>query len=466
MLYFNSSSINTMNLSNISAAIGIIGSLSSAIYLVFYFLERKKSDRHMAPRAGISIDENWRDKNGKPITNFARHESLAPRADEPPVLTDQDDATMEAWRLSQGRGAKSTNATSSVPINVNPPIIIDGATEFVKNELAYQDWLRQHPQGFVVNTYAKAENQTQCTILHKSGCGSIRNYKGRVTPGAYTEREYIKVCADDAASLTKWATRIGRNGEPFSGVCGLCKPPVPAPQLPLLTTPPDAAPKNTPTVVNAKPQITSWTPTEFTALLERCRALPPAKGNYIINDYVENVLLTVLDFMLNTTIVENAATHYKNRVQFQINDFNDLQVLLARFPDDKAGNTQVAEYLWGYKLWTRVGLLRRLLKFLGERGITTQEKLKEWAFQSDFNRDMAGKVKGIGFGIYKWLVMRQGVETIKPDIWVHRFVKQAVGRDMSDQETVNMVEAAAKKLNLKAYELDWRIWESRSTIPS
>lgn len=153
-------------------------------------------------------------------------------------------------------------------------------------------------------------------------------------------------------------------------------------------------------------------------------------------------------------------------MKFQYNDFNDLQNLLANFPDDKEGNTRVAEYLWGYKLWTRVGLLRRLLKYLGERGITTQEKLKEWAFQSDYDRDMAGKVKGVGFGIYKWLVMRQGVETIKPDIWVHRFVKQALGRDMGDRETVNVLEAAAKEMGMKAYELDWRIWESRDNIVS
>lgn len=87
-------------------------------------------------------------------------------------------------------------------------------------------------------------------------------------------------------------------------------------------------------------------------------------------------------------------------------------------------------------------------------------------FQSNFDRDMAGKVKGIGFGIYKWLVMRQGVETIKPDIWVHRFLKQAIGRDMSDVETVKILEAAAEQIGIKAYELDWRIWESqRNGIP-
>ncbi len=68
-------------------------------------------------------------------------------------------------------------------------------------------------------------------------------------------------------------------------------------------------------------------------------------SNYIINDYVENILLTVLDFQMQTTTVEKAAKHYKDRVKFQFNDFSDLQNLLTRFPNDKEGNTQVAQYL-------------------------------------------------------------------------------------------------------------------------
>ncbi len=370
-----------MDISKINAAIGIIGSLSAVLYLIVWLYDR------------------WRDKQRKIVS-------------PPPVV---------------------------VPI-VPPPIIhptktVDGATEFVNNEQAYQDWLKQHPLGFVVNTYPKAENKPKMAILHKSSCGSIQRYGGNVTFGAYTEREYSKVCASDIAKLIKWAKQVGRTGEPFSGVCGLCKPPVSAPKE-SSGTQSSILPTNTVMPVASEPQSDAWTPQEFARLLERCRALPPAKGNYIINDYVENVLLTVLDFQMQATTVEKAAKHYKDKVQSQLNNYADLANLLAKFPDNKEGNTEVAQYLWGYNLWTRIGLLRRLLKYLGERGITTQEKLKEWAFHSDFNRDMAGQVKGIGFAIYKWLVMRQGVETIKPDIWVHRFLKQSIGRDLSDLETV------------------------------
>ena len=78
----------------------------------------------------------------------------------------------------------------------------------------------------------------------------------------------------------------------------------------------------------------------------------------------------------------------------------------------------------------------------------------------DFDRDFRGQVRGLGFAVYKWLVMRQGVETIKPDVHVLRFVRSAVGRQPSEAEAVTALERIAMELGLKAYELDWGIWEA------
>lgn len=66
----------------------------------------------------------------------------------------------------------------------------------------------------------------------------------------------------------------------------------------------------------------------------------------------------------------------------------------------------------------------------------------------------------MSYAIYQWLIMRQGIETIKPDIHVRRFVESIVQRsDFTDGELVSTLESVAKQLRLKAYELDWRIWE-------
>ena len=69
-------------------------------------------------------------------------------------------------------------------------------------------------------------------------------------------------------------------------------------------------------------------------------------------------------------------------------------------------------------------------------------------------------MKGLGIAVYHWLVMRQGVDTVKPDVHVRRFAEGAVGRSLTDEEVVAAVSDAAHKLGLKAYELDWRIWEA------
>src|SRR5207253_881411 len=99
---------------------------------------------------------------------------------------------------------------------------------------------------------------------------------------------------------------------------------------------------------------------------------------------------------------------------------DDLEGLLARFPDDQSGNTTLAVHLWGYRLWTRARMLRDLVRYFDARGVRTQAALHEWARSSEFGRDFAGQVRGLGPAVYNWLVMRQGVETIRPDVHVMR----------------------------------------------
>ena len=137
-----------------------------------------------------------------------------------------------------------------------------------------------------------------------------------------------------------------------------------------------------------------------------------------------------------------------------------LHDALPIFPDDQPGNTALAQYLWGYDMWTRAHQLRDLVQYFLSIGVTDQERLQSWAARSQFKRDFEGRVKGLGIAVYHWLVMRQGVDTVKPDVHVRRFAEGAVGRALTDQEVVEVVTRAAHELGLKAYELDWRIWEA------
>ena len=195
-------------------------------------------------------------------------------------------------------------------------------------------------------------------------------------------------------------------------------------------------------------------------LVAACRRLPATQADFLhVDDLVTNLLLTVLDLQLQTATVERALAHYRAKRWDAVRSMQDLQALLDRFPDDQAGNTALAEHLWGYRLWTRAGLLRGLVQYFAARGVRSQADLAAWAASSEYERDFAGQVKGLGLAAYSSLVMRQGVETIKPDVHVLRFVATVLGRPLAPAEAVTALQEVARVLGLKAYELDWRIWE-------
>ena len=199
---------------------------------------------------------------------------------------------------------------------------------------------------------------------------------------------------------------------------------------------------------------------EYELVLRKCRALQPADGMYLIHDYMTNLFLTVLDFMLQGRIIEKAIAYYKDNRWNEVRTLDDIKHLLSKYEDSKEGNTAIAQYLWNYKYWTRISLLRRLVAYFELIRVTSQESLTDWANTSDFERDFRGRIPGMGFAIYQWLIMRQGIETIKPDVHVRRFIESIIHRsDFTDKEVVVALEKVARQLSLKAYELDWRVWE-------
>lgn len=199
---------------------------------------------------------------------------------------------------------------------------------------------------------------------------------------------------------------------------------------------------------------------DIDAVAEAARDIPPAKGNYIEEDFVMNLIATVLDYQQSTTAVERAFQHFKDNRWDEIRTGEELEQVMSKYPADQEGNTDLAQYLWGYNLWTRAQQLRDLTGYLKQIGVTNQEGLKRWAKSSRFERDFQGRVKGLGIAVYHWLVMRQGVDTVKPDVHVRRFAERAVGRPLSDQNVVDVMVKAAHQLGMQAYELDWAVWEA------
>jgi hypothetical protein len=201
---------------------------------------------------------------------------------------------------------------------------------------------------------------------------------------------------------------------------------------------------------------------------EACRAVPcatapPDEMDY--SDYIENLMLTPLDLRLDNVIVNNAILHYRREREDEIQTLDDLREVLAGFAHDAEGNREAARHVWGYSYGQRLRALRGLAEWANDMGLTDQEHLRAWAHSSDYSRDFAGRVKGLGFAAYCWLIMRLGVDTVKPDQWLHAFVMKTLGHDLGDAELVAVMTEAAHRVGRRARELDGAIWEHMRGAP-
>jgi hypothetical protein len=204
---------------------------------------------------------------------------------------------------------------------------------------------------------------------------------------------------------------------------------------------------------------------EMHLLVEACRGVLLAAGDYNYPDYITNVLLTVLDLRMHNEAVDNSIGHYWSTRWTEIRTIGDLEQLLASHPDDRPGNVAVAQYLWDNNHWMRVEWLRGFVSFLVANDLITHDALRAWAHDSDFHRDFEGRVRNLGIAAYKWLTMRLGVETVKPDAHLHNFVERVVGHPITDGELVRVVEHVARDIGLSPRQLDASIWEFQQGGP-
>jgi len=204
---------------------------------------------------------------------------------------------------------------------------------------------------------------------------------------------------------------------------------------------------------------------ELTELVSRCRRVPLTENEYVASDFVVALLETVMDYQNPTTTVRRAGSYFEDNRWDEIRTLDDLEGVLARFPADQGGNDALARYLWGYHHWRRAQELRGLVAYFRERRVTDLAALKEWAATTT-SEDFIGHIKGLGTAVYHGLVMRLGVETVKPDVHILRFVAGAVGRPVNEPEAVAALEEVAKRLDLSPRTLDWSIWEYQRALPT
>ena len=97
-----------------------------------------------------------------------------------------------------------------------PWVVFDG------NDSHYLAWLTDHSSGFVLNTTRTLDPAVM--VLHTARCPYISALQDQAGEGGFTERDYIKVCADTVSALREWTKQNGRRDGSFSSEACSCRP--------------------------------------------------------------------------------------------------------------------------------------------------------------------------------------------------------------------------------------------------
>lgn len=170
---------------------------------------------------------------------------------------------------------------------------------------------------------------------------------------------------------------------------------------------------------------------EFERLVAECRRLLPAVGGYTeddfgpYNDYITNVFLTDLTSMHNVA-VDNPIKYYWNHRWHEIRQLTDLRAVLDRLPThERAPRSRAVppgeQPLGADRVAPRVRRLPRA-------GVADDAGAAQGVGELvRYEPDFRGRVRYLGNAACQWLRMRLGVDTVKPDVHMHNFVKHAVG---------------------------------------
>lgn len=95
------------------------------------------------------------------------------------------------------------------------------AIVFNSGDKPYINWMDKNPDGFVLNT--SPSEGSSYLFFHRSGCHHISQYTSRLSDGAFTTNDYVKVCSTSSGDLVDWAAKFRKKGTTYKS-CKTCQP--------------------------------------------------------------------------------------------------------------------------------------------------------------------------------------------------------------------------------------------------
>lgn len=92
-------------------------------------------------------------------------------------------------------------------------------------------------------------------------------------------------------------------------------------------------------------------------------------------------------------------------------------------------------------------------------GRTEMEKFRNWAISASPSGFVEMNICGFGLSGWQYLRMVLGADTVKPDRHIKTFVRECIGKPVSDQRALRLMEQATKHAGRSLREVDNVIWQ-------
>ena len=208
---------------------------------------------------------------------------------------------------------------------------------------------------------------------------------------------------------------------------------------------------------------------EYNNLYQACCGLEDGP-DYRLSHYARNLINTVLDSLIYVEVAGKAERFYMKKIGYESHRY--LKEEVEKFPNTRRGNTDLALHLWNTNHWTRAEFLRMLIRELENRGVKGQKSLERWVREADFDRDVKKQFcikyrndndnrtgyHSIGLTTFHGLCLRCGIDTVKPDIHILKFVSTCIGRRSNLKEAAKYLTRIAEEQGREARLLDSAIW--------
>lgn len=179
-------------------------------------------------------------------------------------------------------------------------------------------------------------------------------------------------------------------------------------------------------------------------------------------NYYDNPCLVILDAVMSRSrVYEKTVVPKIKYFKEHHSDINTLETLIDVINEVGPENFAPKYLDYRFKQLGQVILDTAIVFHDNKAEGNDLESMKQFASSPNFYKEIQ-KVKGIGIATARYLAILLNIDTVKPDVHILKFISNALGRKVKEQEAIDLLTDVAKEMNKPVAIIDNSIWQYMS----